>query len=358
MATHTDANGATESEEGGTAGRGVEEAGELGEAEEYANPWYEIPVGQAIVVGGVILTLLAVTASIAGLDVIAEDVGVPFDVYLYGFFGAMARSLLAFVTDVDPDTDDVAYVHRSWIQVVRLGLRLVGALCLAAGIYLAHGAVDDALVFTLASPDEIFAGVAFLAGFYVERVYRLLGTVAKRLLRLTDGSDGESTATTDDEPSVSFEILPAGRRPDEPRWYRDPRSLGLFGLGLALLAIGVVASLGENVLPLVPPVAEPVPSYVYLYALLGSLGYLFTTLFREFDRSLLSLLQKGIRVPAALLLAAGLYMFSFLFVDSATTATGLLSGLAFLVGLYVNVALVTLDTIASRVLSKFSDEST
>jgi hypothetical protein len=77
-------------------------------------------------------------------------------------------------------------------------------------------------------------------------------------------------------------------------------------------------------------------------------------MFAEFEKGILSLLQKGIRIPAALLLAAGLYLFSFLFVASdAAPPERLLAGLAFLVGLYVNVALVSLDTIASRVFSRF-----
>ena len=358
MSTQQEGDSATEDKEIRKPERDIEEAGAHEKTEEYAKVWYDVPAGQAIAVSGIFLTLFAVTASIESLDLIAEDVGIPFDVYLYGFFGAMARSLLFFVTDANPDTDDSVSVERSWIQVVRLGLRLFGALCLAAGIYLAHSTLENALVFTLATPEEIFAGLAFLAGFYVERVYRVLGSVAKRLLSFAEQSNGEPPAETDDESSVSLNMFPMARRPDEPRWYSDIRSLGLFALGLALLSVGIIASLGENVLPLVPPVTEPVPSYVYLYALLGSLGYLFTTLFKEFDRDLLSVVQKGIRVPAALLLAAGFYMFTFLFITSETAATGLISGLAFLVGLYVNVALVTLDTIASRVFSRFDDDST
>jgi len=354
MATQEE-DGATENTENRGSEQRVREAGTRRETEKYANVWYDLLAGQVIVVSGIFLTLFAVTTSIRSLDVIPTNVGVPFNVYLFGFFGAMARSLLAFVTDADPDTDDATFVDRSWIQVIRLGLRVIGALCLAAGIYLAHGASEDALVFTLASPDEITAGLAFLAGFYVERVYQVLGTVAKRLLSMADGDGGESAESVSDEPSLPFDILPPARRPDEPRWYSDVRSLALFALGLLLLGVGVIASLGESVLPFIPSDATPVPSYVYLYALLGSLGYLFTTLFKEFDRSLLSLVQKGIRVPAALLLAAGFFMFTFLFVDDGNAPTGLIAGLAFLVGLYVNVALVTLDAIASRVLSKFSD---
>lgn len=358
MSTRKEGDSATERKENRESEERVQQTGRRPKTEEYANTWYDVPAGQAIVVSGILLTLFAVTVSVESLDVIAEGAGVPFAVYLFGFFGAMTRSLLVFVTDVDPDTDDVAFIDRPWIQVVRLGLRPVGALCLAAGIYLAHGAVDDAIVFTLASPEEVFAGLAFLAGFYIERVYRVLGAVAKQLLRLTDRNDGEPAETTGDDSSQSFDILPVPRRSDEPRWYSDPRSLVLFVLGLVLLGIGIAASLGGNAVPFVPSLAEPVPSYVYLYALLGALGYLFTTLFKEFDRSLLSLLQNGIRVPAALLLAAGFYMFSFLFVSSGNAATGLISGLAFLVGLYVNVAVVTLDAIASRMLSKFNDELT
>lgn len=356
MATYEEGDSAAESNGNRESEQGVKETRK--KREEYANTWYDLPAGQAIVVSGIFLTLFAVTASIESLEFVRDGVGIPFNVYLFGFFGAMARSLLVFVTDADPDTDNVTFVDRSWIQVVRLGLRILGALCLAAGIYLAHSASEDALVFTLSSPDEITAGLAFLAGFYVERVYQVLGTIAKQLLSLADEDDGESAETTTDESELPFNLLPPARRPDEPRWYSDVRSLVLFALGLLLLGIGIIASLGESVFPLVPSDAKPVPPYVYLYALLGSLGYLFTTLFKEFDRSLLSLIQKGIRVPAALLLAAGFFMFSFLLVDGENPPTGLIAGLAFLVGLYVNVALVTLDRIAARVLSKFSDDLT
>ncbi|GCF15371.1 hypothetical protein Harman_33060 [Haloarcula mannanilytica] len=355
MASSTPGDSETESQEKQRTDQGVEKPRVPDNEKWQANAWYEIPAGQAITVFGIFLTLFAVTASIKSLGLITEDVGIPFDVYLYGFFGAMARSLLVFVTDVNPDTDSEAVIKRSWIQVVRLGLRLFGALCLAAGIYLANNALDNALVFTIAPPEAIFSGLAFLAGFYVERAYRILGTVAKRLLSLTDQDNGEAVTQTSDQTSLTLNLLPVSQRPDEPRWYSDTRSLGLFILGLALLSVGIIASLGGNILPLVPSVTEPVPSYVYLYALLGSLGYLFTTLFQEFDRNLLSLVQKGIRIPAALLLAAGFYMFSFLFMTGENAATGLISGLAFLVGLYVNVALVTLDTIASRVFSSFSN---
>ncbi|KAA9396524.1 hypothetical protein Har1130_17870 [Haloarcula sp. CBA1130] len=356
MSSHTPGDGETESQERQRSDQGVGKSSVPDNKKWQSNAWYEIPAGQAITILGIFLTLFAVTATIKSLNLLAEDVGIPFDVYLYGFFGAMARSLLVFVTNVNPDTDSEAVVKRSWMQIVRLGLRLFGALCLGAGIYLANNALDNALVFTLDPPEAFFSGLAFLAGFYVERAYRILGTVAKRLLSLTDQGNGKADTSTGNQASLSLNLLPVSQRPDEPRWYSDTRSLGLFVLGLVLLSLGIIASLGGNILPLVPSVTVPVPSYVYLYALLGSLGYLFTTLFKEFDRNTLSLVQKGIRIPAALLLAAGFYMFSFLFITGESTATGLISGLAFLVGLYVNVALVTLDTIASRVLSSFSND--
>ena len=318
--------------------------------------WYEIPAGKALAIIGIFLALSAVTVSIDSLRAI-DEAGILFDVYLFAFFGAMARSLLSLVTDVNPDTDDVAFIQRSWFYIVRLGLRLIGALCLAAGLFLAQNAVDNALVFSFAPPARIVTGTAFLAGFYVEQAYYVLGTFAKRILSLTERDDGESSAPSDTDSSVAFTPVREIQRPDENRWFRDVRSLGLFGLGLVLIVIGIIASLPDNILPVVPSVTNPVPPYVYVSALLGSLGYLFTTLFKNFDRSLLSLVQKAIRIPAALLLAAGFYMFTFLFVSDGDGSIGLIAGIAFFVGLYVNVAIITLDTIASRVFSNFTDKS-
>jgi len=341
-------------------------------------PWYDLIAGQALVAVFVVLTLAAVAASVTMTDgdaAWALDRGVPVDVYVYGFLGAMARTLLVFVTDVDADTDDEQFLERSWIEVARLGLRLFGALCLAAGVYLASGALDDAVVIGTAPPVPLLAGTAFVAGFYVERAYAALGIVADRLLSLSEsddrgrqsgaaeGDDGgneptESGAGDDSTGSsqslASFVLFPPQRRADQPLWFRDWRSQTLFALGLAITALAVVATIDSTSIPFVPTVQKTVPVDVYLYAFLGAMGYVFTTLFAEFDKGVLSLLQKGVRVPAALLLAAGFYLFSFLFVESATTPpAGLLAGLAFLIGLYVNVALVSLDGIASRVFARF-----
>ena len=69
------------------------------------------------------------------------------------------------MTDMNPRTNDEELFERSWIEMVRLGLRLFGALCLAVGIYLASGALDNATVVSTAPPVSLLAGTAFLAGF-------------------------------------------------------------------------------------------------------------------------------------------------------------------------------------------------
>jgi hypothetical protein len=344
------------------------EAGEI-----LDSPWYNVPTGRRLVAGFVVLTLLAVATSVGttsgNIDALwSLNEPIPFDVYLYGFLGAMARSLLVFVTDMDPQTDDEKFLERSWIQMARLGLRPFGALCLAAGIYLASGAFDDATVVGTALPVSLLAGTAFIAGFYVERAYEALGVVADRLLSLTETEGGQTEGEThndsnESEPSwslASFVLLPTQRRPEQPRWYRDRRSQTLFMVGLAVTGLAVVVTIDPELLPFVPALNNRVPVDIYLYAFLGAMGYVFTTLFAEFNKGVPSLIQKCIRIPAALLLAAGFHMFTFLFIagDSPDEPTRLLAGLAFLVGLYVNVALISLDAIASRVFSRFAKKPT
>jgi len=341
-------------------------------------PWYRVPAGRRIVAGFIVLTLFTVAGSIGTLTnggqgtnssfqaMLTPNRPIPYDVYLYAFLGAMTRSLLVFVTDMDPQTDDDELLERSWIEVARLGLRLFGALCLAAGIYLASGALDDATVVGTSLPVEWLAGTAFVAGFYVERAYEALGIVADRLLDLTE-TDGGQTETNENTESTeagqsrtlaSFILIPTQQRLDQPRWHNDWRGMALFVVGLAVTGLAVIETIKPGLLPFTPELDEKVPVYVYLYAFLGAMGYIFTTMFAEFDKGVQSLLQKCVRIPAALLLAAGFYMFTFLFIagGSSDGPTRLLAGLAFLVGLYVNVALISLDKIASRVFSKFKEK--
>lgn len=99
-----------------------------------------------------------------------------------------------------------------------------------------------------------------------------------------------------------------------------------------------------------------VPAYVYLYASLGGLGYVFTKLMAEFEDfddwdDLENLVEMGLRIPAAWVLAAGLHLI-------VTASPGgrpsvrLAAGIAFLVGLYVNVALKSLGSLADRILGR------
>jgi hypothetical protein len=106
-----------------------------------------------------------------------------------------------------------------------------------------------------------------------------------------------------------------------------------------------------------------VPLYVYLYAGLGALGYVFTKLMVELDRydewnELEQLMAMAMRIPAGWILATGVYLFigNFGQVDGSTGAR-FAAGAAFLVGLYVNVALKALGSLADRVLGRAARSS-
>ncbi|PSQ15832.1 hypothetical protein BRD00_12505 [Halobacteriales archaeon QS_8_69_26] len=122
---------------------------------------------------------------------------------------------------------------------------------------------------------------------------------------------------------------------------------------MAVVAVGTTALL-DDVLTLVDPEAVPlrvvVPWYVYAYGLLGAFGYVFTTLIREFDRSAMKVLQANLRVPAAIPLAAGVYVLATQFLGGVPPQR-LMAGLAFVAGLYVNLTYERIGRLADRLLA-------
>ncbi|WP_336001854.1 hypothetical protein [Halorientalis halophila] len=105
--------------------------------------------------------------------------------------------------------------------------------------------------------------------------------------------------------------------------------------------------------------AVVVPPYVYVYASLGAFGYVFTRLmtnleaFDEWDE-FQELAEMALRVPAAWVLAAGAFLLFTTVVGSPEGVSGqrYTAGLAFLVGLYVNVAMKSLGSLADRLLGR------
>lgn len=101
-----------------------------------------------------------------------------------------------------------------------------------------------------------------------------------------------------------------------------------------------------------------IPLAVFLYATLGALGYVFTRLMTALDdydewSDIENLAEMGMRIPAAWLLAAGVFQFGSLAVGSANLAESqLVTGVPFLVGLYVNVAYRWLGGLADRLLGQ------
>lgn len=137
--------------------------------------------------------------------------------------------------------------------------------------------------------------------------------------------------------------------------------IGVFG---ALTAVGLVLSTGvlEWAVAIPASGADPnpvaVPVYVYLYAGFGALGYIFTKLMGRLDRYTEwnrweDLVGLAMRIPAAWVLAAGVYLLLGAF-DEVEGVAGprFAAGVAFLVGLYVNVALKALGSLADRILGR------
>lgn len=117
-----------------------------------------------------------------------------------------------------------------------------------------------------------------------------------------------------------------------------------------------------SVVPIVPP-------FVYVYALLGGLGYVFTRMYKT-DTADWRLFQWSVRLIAALPVAVGTYLLVGLVlpetvVEQAAEASGdsglvgngprrVVAGVAFVSGLFVDTAYDRLDAVAHRLLTSGS----
>lgn len=142
-------------------------------------------------------------------------------------------------------------------------------------------------------------------------------------------------------------------------WYRTTLGRAIFVFDVLLMSVLVVSTtvfFAELLEDPLPSLDGGVPGYIYVFALLGALGYVFTTLTDDFHRSTGKLIQYNLRLPAALPLAVGIYLFSEIILADAAASPAILGGLAFLSGLYVNLAYSQLGALAVRLLPGGRDE--
>lgn len=159
----------------------------------------------------IFLILIAVDLSMNGIllgrFVIIPNLSytVPGHIYLFAFLGAGAYAVTSLAFNP----------KESIIETYRLTYRLIGALPLAAGVYL----LSDLLVDASTVPVPV-AGLAFLSGLYIRLTLRRLGDVAERLY-------GESTAaaemdrhrtTTNEQLRHGWRLLTTAPPPDGARW--------------------------------------------------------------------------------------------------------------------------------------------
>lgn len=138
-------------------------------------------------------------------------------------------------------------------------------------------------------------------------------------------------------------------------WYRSIGGAALVVLDLAVLLALVVGST-TFAGPVLAAVGAPawtapvtVPWFVYLFAVLGATGFVFTMLVRDFERSARALAAYNLRLFAALPLAAGVYLLSERVVGDNATAS--IAAASFATGLLVNTAYLRLRDLAVRLLS-------
>lgn len=161
-------------------------------------------------------------------------------------------------------------------------------------------------------------------------------------------TDGGRTVRTEGSPGTSR----AGRWLGK-RWYRTTPGIVTAVVLVVLTALGLAISTGV-VAPAFtehdPSAEAAIPPYVYLYGGLGGLAYVFTSLVVEFEKTTEELGRAGLRLLAAPLLAAGIYLLMRFFLDAPSTRQ--VAGLSFLVGLYVKVTIEALGSLARRLYGR------
>ncbi|RKS80890.1 hypothetical protein BDK61_0149 [Haloarcula quadrata] len=162
---------------------------------------------------------------------------------------------------------------------------------------------------------------------------------------------GETETSTESE-----EILDSGR------W--SVGNWAVIGLFFVLTIVGIAMAAGAGGRELLTATVGPggpgviIPVAVFLYSGLGALGYVFTKLMTSLDdydkwSDFENLAEMLMRIPAAWLLAVGVYQFGSLALGSTELASSqLATGIPFLVGLYVNVAFKWLGSLADRLLGQ------
>ncbi len=154
-----------------------------------AKPWYETGIGLAVVGANVLLTIVLVLLTtdlfvFGSTEVAGAEVGVvPWYIYVFSVLGALGYVFTAL-------TDDF---HCPTAKVLQFNFRVPAALPLGAGVFL----LSDVVLADASGVESVVAGLAFLAGLYVNLAYRRLGALAERLL--PDRGDGRGDAGADDD---------------------------------------------------------------------------------------------------------------------------------------------------------------
>ncbi len=176
--------------------------------------------------------------------------------------------------------------------------------------------------------------------------------------RPTEGAANEDEEDEDDRPSETGRIE-GGSNPSGTGYQWSTENGRFIAVFVVLAVAAVILSMGYGPLP---PVDPPIPPAVYLYSTMGALGYAFTKLITKMGdlkrwATADQLLSMALRVPAAWVLAAGVFLLSGVLISGDVPVDGrFVAGLSFLVGLYVNVAFKALGALADRLLAKGRSE--